>query len=82
MGLSASVPSSQPTAYQRATGAIADAVEGAKKAVTSIVPGASSATAPPSGVAPEDAGVTSGGGRRRTRKGRKGRKTRRGGRKH
>jgi hypothetical protein len=82
MGLSASVPSSEPTLYQKATGAIASAANSVKNTVTSIVPGAAAATAPPSGVAPEDAGVTSGGGRRRTRKGRKGRKTRRGGRKH
>lgn len=82
MGASSSVPSSGPTLYQKATNAIASAANTVKGAVTSVVPGASAATAPPSLTAPESDGVTSGGGRRRTRKGRKGRKTRRAHRKH
>ena len=82
MGASPSTPSGEPTLYQKATGTIADIADTVKKGVTGVLPGAAAVTAPPTLTAPESPGVTSGGGRRRTRKGRKGRKTRRGHRKH
>jgi len=85
MGASSSVPSTEPTLYQKATGAIASAVNSVKNAVTpkAAQPLLSDAdTADALNTPRESPGTTMTGGRRRTRKARKGRKTRRGHRKH
>lgn len=68
--------------WQKMTGTIASAANTVKDTVTSVVPLAKPALSPVTSLASESDGVTSGGGRRRTRKGRKGRKTRRAHRKH
>jgi hypothetical protein len=76
----------QPTLWQRLTGSVASVAKTVKDAVTpkAAEPLLSDAVAAKTlGAAPETAGTTiTGGRRRRTRKARKGRKTRRGHRKH
>lgn len=68
MGASTSTPSTEPTMFQRLTGSISNAATAVKDTVTSALPISKPLVEPMSGVASEDPGITSGGGRRRKTK--------------